>query len=112
MKTLLCNTLGALTICWQSLHAKAENAQRYHMMLAGQHMTCAICIGQAKKLSSSFTLNSDESVVLQKLSLNMHTLRLKKNSLLFLLSTDLARAAGMIYTLQVMQYNAAWCTWL
>ena len=44
--------------------------------------------GQAKKLSSSFTLNSDESVVLQKLSLNVHTLRLKKNSLLFLLSIE------------------------
>ena len=36
------------------------------------------------KLSSSFTLNSDESKVLQKLLLNVHTLRLEKNPLLFL----------------------------
>ena len=47
-----------------------------------------ICTGQAKKLSSSFTLNSDESVVLQKLSLNVHTPRLEKNPLLFLLSIE------------------------
>ena len=42
----------------------------------------------AQEFSSSFTLNSDESVVLQNLSLNVHTLRLKKNSLLFLLSIE------------------------
>ena len=41
-----------------------------------------------EKLSSSFTLNSDESVVLQKLSLDVHTLHLKNNSLLFLLSIE------------------------
>ena len=52
------------------------------------HMICAIGTGQAKKLSSSFMLNSDESIVLQKLSFNVHTLRLKKNSLLFLLSIE------------------------
>ena len=51
-------------------------------------MICAIGTGQAKKLSSSFTLNSYESVVLQKLSLNVHTVRLTKNSLLFLLSIE------------------------
>ena len=44
--------------------------------------------GQAKKLSSSFTLNSDKSVVVQKLSLNVHTLRLENNPLLFLLSME------------------------
>ena len=41
-----------------------------------------------KKLISSFTLNSDESVILYKLLLNVHTLRLKKNPLLFLLSIE------------------------
>lgn len=41
-----------------------------------------------KKLNSSFALNSDESVVLQELSLNVHTLSLEKNPLLFLLSIE------------------------
>ena len=62
------------------------NAQRYHVCQAGQ--LAHDMHSQATKLSSSFMLNSDESVVLQKLSLNVHTLRLKKNSLLFLLSIE------------------------
>ena len=41
---------------------------------------------QAKKLSTSFMLNSDESVVLQKLSLNVHSLCLVKSPLLFVSS--------------------------
>ena len=58
------------------------------MCQASWHIICTIGTGQAKKFSSSFTLNSDESVILQKLSLNVLALRLKKNSLLFLLSIE------------------------
>ena len=68
-KNAYCMQLRSVTTC-------VRPAGYYHII---------ICTGQAKSLSSSFTLNSDESVILQKLSLNMHTLRLKKNSLLFLL---------------------------
>ena len=47
-----------------------------------------MCDVQAKKLSSSFALNSDELVVLQKPSLNVLTLRLERNPVLFLTSVE------------------------
>ena len=53
-------------------------------------VTCArqLATCTAKKLSSSFGLNSDESVILQKLLLNVLTLCLGRNLLLFLMSVE------------------------
>ena len=67
--------------------------------MSGRPPISTLCASQAKKLSSSFTLNCDESVVLQKLSLNVHTLGLKKNSLLFLLSitAPLHNYSGIVF---------------
>ena len=50
--------------------------------------TCARQAGQqAKKLSSSIALNSDESAVIQKLLLNVHTIG-QKNPVLFVISVE------------------------
>ena len=70
-------------------------AQHYHVCQAN-YIAHDAQPGEAKKLSSSFTLNNDESVVLQKLSLNVHSLCLVKNPLLFLLSVrgELIRECG------------------
>ena len=43
---------------------------------------------QAKKLSSSITLNSDESAVIQKLLLNVHSIGLEKNPVLLVISIE------------------------
>ena len=45
-------------------------------------------------LSSSIVLNSDESAVTQKLSLNVHTIGLEKNPVLFVVSVE--RSSGSV----------------
>ena len=57
--------------------------------------TCARPAGQqAKKLSSSIVLNSDESAVAQKLSLNVHTIGIEKNPVLLVISVE--RSSGSV----------------
>ena len=56
------------------------------MCQAAGHITHAQ--KKVKKLSSSFAPNSDESVVLYKLLLNVLTLRLERDLLLFLSSVE------------------------
>ena len=51
------------------------------------HCTAVPCVPgqQAMKLSSSIALNSDESAIIQKLSLNIHTIGHEINPVLFVI---------------------------
>ena len=64
-------------------------AHMYHVFLVmSRPAGCTSVQVKAAELSSSLTQNTDKSVVLQKLSLNVDTLRRDKNPLLFLLSIN------------------------